>query len=201
MSIHAGLPTTSKEFLLWNEGREGKREFAHGKVVEQERDTTRAQARLKTNLLFALVETLDREKYEVGSFGFAVQTVAGVRFPDLIVEVKTSESNGSDIAAIHPVMLVEVPSPSSYARDFGEKVHEYQQLKTLQLYLVLSEDEPRAWLWSRDGEEWSAPEMILGHDRKLELSAFTTSLSMAGLYCRVTHSQNSKRNESVSESG
>jgi Uma2 family endonuclease len=186
MNIHAGLPKTSKEFFLWNEGREGKREFAHGKVIEQERDTTRAQARLKTNLLFALVETLDREKYEVGSFGFAVQTSAGVRFPDLIVEMKSAESNGNDIAAIHPVMLVEVPSPSSYAWDFGEKAHEYQQLKTLQHYLVLSEDEPRAWLWSRDGEKWRGPEMNSTVKERLVLTSLGAGLDLATLYRGVT---------------
>ncbi len=182
MNIHAEMPTTSKEFFLWNEGREGKREFAHGKVIEQERDTTRAQARLRTNLLFALVETLGQEKYEVGSFGFAVQTDVGVRFPDLIVEMKSAEANGSDIAAIHPVMLVEVPSPSSYARDFGEKVEEYQRLKTLKHYLVLSEDEPRAWLWSRDGDAWRGPEMILGIDERLCFTGLSASIVLAELY-------------------
>jgi Uma2 family endonuclease len=182
MNIHAEMPTTSKEFFLWNEGGEGKREFAHGKVIEQERDTTRAQARLRTNLLFALVETLDRERYEVVSFGFAVQTGAGVRFPDLIVEMKSAESNGSDIAAIHPVMLVEVPSPSSYVRDFGEKVEEYQQLTTLQHYLVLSEDEPRAWLWSRHGEVWRGPEMISGAEGELDLTGLGVSLVLLKLY-------------------
>lgn len=182
MNIHAELPTTAKEFFLWNEGREGKREFAHGEVIEQERDTTRAQARLKTNLLVALAETLDRQKYEVGSFGFAVQTGAGVRFPDLIVEMKLAEANGSDIAAIHPVMLVEVPSPSSYARDFGEKVEEYKQLQTLQHYLVLSEDEPRAWLWSREGEAWHGPEIILGADERLDFTGLSASIDLAKLY-------------------
>jgi Uma2 family endonuclease len=186
MNIHAELPTTSKEFFLWNERREGKREFARGKVIEQERDTTRAQARLKRNLLFALVETLDREKYEVGSFGFAVQTSAGVRFPDLIVEMKSAESKGSDIAAIHPVMLVEVPSPSSYARDFGDKVEEYQQLATLEHYLVLSEGEPRAWLWSRDGEAWRGPEMITNVKGRLVLTGLGAIIDLATVYPGIT---------------
>lgn len=186
MSIHAQMPATSKEFFLWNEGRQGKREFAHGKVIEQERDTTRAQARLKTNLLFALAETLDRQKYEVGSFGFAVQTGAGVRFPDLVVEMKSAEANGSDLAAIHPVMLAEVPSPSSYARDFGEKVEEYKQLQTLQHYLVLSEDEPRAWLWSRSGDAWHGPEMISGSNGRLDLTGLGASIDLAKLYRDAT---------------
>ena len=182
MDTHAEMPMTPEEFLVWNEGREGKREFVHREVVEQERDTTRAQARLKTKLLFALTETLDHNKYDVGGFGFAVQTVASVRFPDLIVEMRTPEARGSDVKAIHPVMLVEVPSPSSYARDFGEKVEEYKQLTSLKHYLVLSEDEPRAWLWSRDGEVWRGPEMIFGLDGKLELTGLPASLAMVGLY-------------------
>jgi hypothetical protein len=34
MNIQARYPTTADEFLRWNEGREGKREFVRGKVVE-----------------------------------------------------------------------------------------------------------------------------------------------------------------------
>ncbi len=182
MSLHMEMPATPEEFLVWNEGREGKREFAYGEVVEQERDTTRTQARLKTKLLFALAESLDRNKYDVSGFGFAIQTVAGVRFPDLIVEMKTPEAKGSDVKAIHPVMLAEVPSPSSYVRDFGEKVDEYKQLITLRHYLVLSEDEPCVWLWSRDGEAWRGPEMISSLNGQLDLVGLGACINLAALY-------------------
>ena len=34
MNIQSKHPTTADEFLRWNEGREGKREFVRGKVIE-----------------------------------------------------------------------------------------------------------------------------------------------------------------------
>ena len=34
MNIQSKMPTTADEFLRWNEGREGKREFVRGRVVE-----------------------------------------------------------------------------------------------------------------------------------------------------------------------
>ena len=49
MNLQSKYPTTADEFLRWNEGREGKREFVRGNVVEMMINVTRNHARIATN--------------------------------------------------------------------------------------------------------------------------------------------------------
>ena len=59
MNIQSKHPTTADEFLRWNEGREGKREFVRGKVIELMMiNTTRNHMRIATKLVVALAQKL-----------------------------------------------------------------------------------------------------------------------------------------------
>jgi Uma2 family endonuclease len=182
MNLQTRYPTTADEFLRWNEGREGKREFVRGKVVELMIHVTRNHMRIATRLVAQLVKHLDATRFDVGTADFGVKTSDGVRFPDVLVDRIDEASRGEDLAATAPVMLAEILSPSSYSRDFGEKVVDYTGLPSLLHYLILSQDEPRAWLWSRDyNSVWNGPLQIAGN-ANLELKGLGISLALPDLY-------------------
>ena len=185
MNIHAKMPNTVEDFFAWNEGREGKREFVRGKVVEMMIHTTRFHTRLCTNLLFELGNSFDNRKFDYGSADFGVKTQDGIRFPDVIVDKVTPETQGSDLTARCPILLVEVLSPSSYVRDFGEKVEDYKSLPTLAHYLILAQDEARAWLWSKRHEGWDGPELFADVKSSVPLTGLGISLSMTALYHHI----------------
>ena len=176
------MPNTVEDFFAWNEGREGKREFVRGKVVEMMIHTTRFHTRLCTNLLFELGNSLDNRKFDYGSADFAVKTKDGVRYPDVMVDKVTPETLGTDLSARCPLLLVEVLSPSSYVRDFGEKVEDYKSISTLEHYLILAQDEAQAWLWSKQDGNWRGPEPISGLESSILLTGLGISISMASLY-------------------
>jgi Uma2 family endonuclease len=179
MNIQSKMPMTPDEFLVWNKGREGKREFVCGKVVEHMMiNTTRNHARLCTNIIVGLANKLD----SIGSADFAVETSNGIRYPDVFVDKTVAESRPDDLAARHPVLLVEVLSPSSYTRDFGEKVEDYQQLPTLLHYVILAQDEARAWVWNRSVAGWQGPELVSGQSSSIKLEALGLELSVNALY-------------------
>jgi Uma2 family endonuclease len=182
MNIHAGMPTTIDEFFLWNETREGKREFVNGRVVEHIRDSTRGHTRICTRLAYELGQQLGFEKFDVGTSGFAVRTSGGIRFPDVIVELRTPEAKGTDLIARHPLLIAEVLSPSSYSRDLGEKAEDYVTLPTLQNYLVFSQDEQRAWVWSRRSEAWVEPDIVSGIEGDIDLSGLRVRIGLASIY-------------------
>lgn len=184
MNIQSRLPTTADEFLRWNEGREGKREFVGGRVVEMMIHTTRNHARLASNLVFALRQCLDAEEFDVGAADFGVRTPEGVRYPDVYVDRPGDSARGSDLAAIEPVLLAEILSPPSYGRDFVEKLAEYSGIPSLRHYLILSQEEPRLWLWSREAGDVDWPERreISGEDELLPLPAFGCDLPLSELY-------------------
>jgi Uma2 family endonuclease len=183
MNIQTKMPTTADEFLLWNEGREGKREFVRGRVVEMMINVTKNHARLAARLTVALMRHFPFPPYTVGSADFGVKSSDGVRYPDIFVDMETPTSTGTDLVASHPLLLAEILSPSSYNRDFGEKVTDYTGLPTLKHYLVLSQDEPRAWLWSRDAADtWRAHEQFSGLHGHVPLSALGVELKLGELY-------------------
>jgi Uma2 family endonuclease len=183
MNIQSKMPMTPSEFIVWNIGREGKREFVNGKVVELMMiNTTRNHARLCTNVLVELTKELNNIEFGIGSADFAVETSNGIRYPDVFVDKTVAESSPDDLVARHPVLLVEVLSPSSYTRDFGEKVEDYQKLPTLLHYVVLAQDEARAWVWTRSNGGWQGPELVAGSDSAIELKGLGLQLSVDTLY-------------------
>jgi Uma2 family endonuclease len=185
MNIQAKLPTTPDEFLRWNEGREGKREFVRGRVVEMMINVTRNHAAIASNFLYALITRIDRKIFTVGSADFGVRTPDGIRYPDIFVDRKTLASQGDDLAATEPVVLVEVLSPSSFGRDFVEKMSDYKGVDSLRHYLILSHEEPRVWMTSRQGAEWAAPIEIVGIDEVISLSALQIEVPVSEIYDSV----------------
>lgn len=182
MNLQSKYPTTPDEFLRWNEGREGKREFVNGKVVEMMINVTRNHVRIATNLLVAIATGLDRDAYTVGSADFGVRTVDGIRYPDVFVDKIDSSSRGSDLAASQPIFLAEVLSPSSYGRDFVEKLKDYQSIEPLLYYMILSHEEPRVWLASRVSESWTAVVEIAGLDQTISFPDMNLTLELQDIY-------------------
>ena len=172
---------TADDFLRAYEGIDGKREFVRGRVIEMMVYVSRNHMRLTTSLTLALRQALDFDDFDVGAADFGVRTPDGIRLPDVIVD--RGGGGGKDLAAHHPVFVAEVLSPSSLARDFGDKARDYTAMPSLLHYLVLAQDEPRVWLWKR-GEDgaFRSPDMIVGGEESVELSGFGFSLSLADLY-------------------
>lgn len=186
MNIQAKYPTTAEEFLRWNEGREGKREFVRGKVVEMMIHVSKRHALLAGRLVHVLVQSLRYPEYTVGSADFAIRTPDGIRYPDVFVDRETPASNLTDLAATEPVFLAEILSPSSYGRDFVEKLADYTGIPSLAHYLILSQDGPRVWLWSREDQgSWTKAREIAGMDEKIALSRLGIAVEMSDLYAGI----------------
>ncbi|MEX6508331.1 Uma2 family endonuclease [Jiella sp. M17.18] len=182
MNIHAPAVKTVDDFLDWAGTQDGRFEFVRGRIVELVR-VSRNHARLASKLLMTLGNRLDLDRYDVGAAEFAVRTRSGVRFPDVFVDRVNANTAGQDLIARELVLAAEILSPSSRTTDLGEKAQEYTEIRTLLHYLVLSQDEPRVWLWSRgDDGTFGKPEMITGADEVLDLSGFEISIPLAELY-------------------
>ena len=182
MNLQQKMPTTADEFLRWNEGREGKREFVRGRVVEMMINVTRNHVDIATNLLLSLRQQLDRKAFSVGSADFGVRTPDGVRYPDVFVDRKTEDATATDLAAVEPLFVAEILSPSSYGRDFVDKLADYKGIESLIYYLILSHEEPRVWLAARGANGWTDPEEMAGSDVTIDLGHLNAQLSLADLY-------------------
>jgi Uma2 family endonuclease len=184
MNLQTKLPTTADEFLRWNEGREGKWDLVDGRIVDMMVKVSKYHAIVSGNLYTLLRTNLQCPPHVVTAGEFAVKTATSVRYPDVMVDSEFGQ--GEDLAATAPLVIAEVLSTSTMATDFGPKAEEYKTIDTLRHYLVLAQNEPRAWLWSRAADgTWSGPEMIAGLAETLSLPGIGMAILMGELYAGI----------------
>ena len=184
MNLQQKMPTTADEFLRWNEGREGKREFVRGRVVEMMINVTRNHWRLANRLERQIAAQLGDEHYDVGTTDYGVRTPDGIRFPDVLVD--TVAVDGRSLATTSPLLIAEILSKSSIADDFGPKARDYQGLPSLQHYMTLSQDEVRLWAWSRTGDgSWKEPEIFEAGTVSLVIDGIPVSVDLPSLYAGI----------------
>jgi Uma2 family endonuclease len=141
---------------------------------------TRSHALLVRRLARSLEDRTAVGRYEVVTNDLGVKTPDGVRYPDVVLDL--AGGNGKDLATTAPVLIAEVLSRSSRRTDLIEKAADYTRLPSLLAYLVLSQDEPRAWLWVRDSEAWTGPTVIEGVHGVIEVSSLSLSIPLKLLY-------------------
>jgi Uma2 family endonuclease len=128
-----------------------------------------------------LRQRLPAGEFDVAVESFGVDVGASYRFPDIVIE--PAQSEGQALEAKAPILIVEVLSPGTLHVDFGDKRQEYLGLPTLDTYLIVSPDEPRAWVWQRSDNAFpSDPEIIEGLDRQLTLPALGTQIELREVY-------------------
>jgi Uma2 family endonuclease len=97
-------------------------------------------------------------------------------------------SPGKSYTTRTPVLLAEVLSPSSEAIDLGDKAAEYLELPSLLAYIVLSQDERKAWVWSRASTSApfaSGPNVISGAEAVIPIGGLQLELPVADIYAGI----------------
>jgi Uma2 family endonuclease len=184
MNVQPSQRMDKAAFLAWIEAKEERCELARGCVVIMPRPT-RAHALIKGNLaMTALRSRLDRLQWEVlMAFGLDAGPDT-FRYPDVVVD--RAGGNNKDYAATAPVLLAEVLSPENAEIDLGDKVAEYLQIPSLLAYIVLSQDEPKAWVFERTGSQFaSGPAVVSGADAAIRIAALQLELPMAEIYAGI----------------
>jgi Uma2 family endonuclease len=180
------IPTDPDEFLRWGARLDRhhpfKYELSNGKVSRMMIHVSRAHARVTTNLLTEIAGKLDRAKFDTGAAEFGVKTADGIRYPDIFVDRASADLKG--LACETQLFVAEVLSPSTAGRDFTEKLQEYAAIASVLTYLICSQDEPRAWVWSGgdDGSWPKLPTELVGREDTVRLGGLGIELSMAAIF-------------------
>jgi Uma2 family endonuclease len=107
-----------------------------------------------------------------------------LRYPDIVVD--RAGGSGKSYTASAPIFLAEVLSPSRVEIDLGDKVAEYLQIPRLLAYIVLSQDEPKAWVYVREGAQFTpGPVVIGGAEAIIHIAALQLELPMADIYTGI----------------
>jgi Uma2 family endonuclease len=183
--MNVQLPTHMDKtaFLAWADGREGRFELVKGHIVMMP-GVSRRHGIIVRNLLIMLTNQLDPQRWQViAEFGVDAEPET-LRYPDILVDAVGG--GGKDYTAISPALLVEVLSPSTAEIDLGDKAAEYLKLPSVKAYLVFSQDEPKAWIWLRGAEGFTAaPQIVAGPDRSIRIDALAVDLPLATVYAGI----------------
>ena len=148
----AALQQMSPEaFLAWDEKQPDRYEFIGGEIYAMTggtRDHDRITFNIRAQLHAALTGTPCRA---VGD-ALKVEARTNYTYPDVMV---TCESMGPrTLSVTEPRLIVEVLSPSTEARDRGEKWMAYQTLPSLEYYVLVSQVAPRVEVFTRAANGW-----------------------------------------------
>jgi Uma2 family endonuclease len=184
MNVQSNLRMDKPAFLAWVQGREGRHELAEGRVMMMT-GGSRGHAIVTRRLAAALEKRLDGRRWSVLTSDFAVDLgPKTVRYPDIVVD--PADGSFKDLAATAPTLIAEVISPSSATDDLGDKAAEYLRLPSLSAYLVLAQDEPKAWVWVRGADGFPpAPAVIGGFDKVIRVAALGLALPLGAIYAGV----------------
>jgi Uma2 family endonuclease len=182
MNVRPDLRMSKAAFLEWSAGEGERCELVGGRVVMMARPS-QAHGMIVLNLALLLRTQLDRKQWAViQEFGLDSGPET-LRYPDIVVY--PAGSPGKSYTTSTPALLVEVLSPSSVEIDLGDKAMEYQELSSLIAYIVLSQDEPKAWVWTRESAAHFAHNKVCGVEASIPVGALQIELPMADIYAGV----------------
>jgi Uma2 family endonuclease len=182
MNVRPDLRMSKAAFLEWDAGEGQRCELVGGRVVMMARPS-RAHGIIVMNLGVYLRAKLDPKQWDV-IMEFGLDTgPETLRYPDIVVF--PAGSPGKSRTTSTPILLAEVLSPSTAEIDFGDKAAEYLELPSLLAYIVLSQDEPKAWMWSRASTSapfTPGPKVISGAEAFVSIGGLQLELPMASIY-------------------
>jgi Uma2 family endonuclease len=183
MNIQPNQRMSKAAFIGWGATEEERYELVGGRVVMMPRPSL-AHGLIVGNLYVALRNRLDRKQWVViQEYGLDAGPET-LRYPDIVVD--RAGGRAKAYTAMAPVLLAEVLSPSSVEIDLGDKRAEYLQIPSLLAYVVLSQDEPSAWIWTRkEGGFKPEPEILDGAESIIRVAALKVELPLLELYADV----------------
>ena len=155
MAIQTEPKLTVAEYLAWEERQDCKHEYIDGEIIEVTGGTL-THSRIKTNIGGMLFALLDLSAYVLCNSDMRLR-INSTRYvyPDFsIVRGEPRLEDEKELTLLNPVTVVEVTSPASASYDRIDKLGFYHEVPSIEAYLIVEQDRPRADLYTRAEEGW-----------------------------------------------
>lgn len=163
------VPMTAEEFLAWDEHETQRREFERGALfVREGADDQHVTA--TGNLAMRLVEHLRGSPCRVYMAAMKLRVAAADAYfyPDVFVTCSPADAANPEIKS-EPLLVAEVLSPETEARDRGDKFAAYRSLSSLREYLLVDTRGRRCDLFRRRADGlWQLHPFKPGESVRLE---------------------------------
>ena len=168
---------TPEEYLALERKATVKSEYLGGQIVARS-GASLAHTRITADIVTELNIQLRGQECEVISNDMRVKTgpKGAYFYPDVVVFCGEPEVEDNVFdTLLNPTLVVEVLSPSTEAYDKGEKFRHYQELASLQEYILVSQDRIRVEHYRLAKTQWV----------QAELHALEGVLSLASIGCKL----------------
>ena len=185
-SVAAQTYLTPEEYLAFERKATTKHEYLNGQIVAMS-GASFAHNFITANVAIHLgIQLMDGECRVVTNDMRvkAIQTESYF-YPDVVVVC--GEPRAEDDAfdtLLNPTLIVEILSPSTETYDRGEKFEHYQQIASLQEYILVSQDKIHVEHYRREETEWLRTE-FRGLEEVLSLLSVGCELRLQDVYRRV----------------
>jgi Uma2 family endonuclease len=171
-------PWTVEDFLEWEAQQPERYEFIDGRILGMVGGSA-AHATIKDNVTQALRARLRGTSCRAFSESLKVITDIASHYPDVVVTCVPVQPTDDRIR--EPVVVVEVLSRTTADRDRSAKWVGYQDILSLQHYVLIAQDRRRVELFTRADDGWHL-RIIRSLRGKVELSAISTELTLDEIY-------------------
>jgi Uma2 family endonuclease len=178
---------TAEEYLMIERNAPYKSEFISGEIVTM---AGASETHITVNFNLGLAVGPSLRGTTCRAFGNDMKVCTApdglFAYPDLTIVC--GERQYHDVkhdVLLNPIALFEILSPSTAAFDRGEKFLLYQELDSLRVYILISQDTPRIEHYARQENNLWFPTVAIGLDSALTLSAVPVTLNLADVYENV----------------
>ena len=185
-SLAAHTIYTPEEYLALERKATLKNEYIRGEILAMS-GASLAHTRITADIVTELNNQLRGGECEVISNDMRVKTgpKGAYFYPDVVVFCGDPqfEDNVFD-TLLNPILIVEGLSPSTEVYDKGEKFRHYQELASLQEYVLVSQDRVRVEQYRLSHTQWVQTEFHAPED-VLSLASIGCELPLRDIYRRV----------------
>lgn len=175
---------TVEEYLKFEQDGEIRHEYVAGQIYGMT-GSSREHNLIATNIISLLRPYLRGSSCRafVSDMKVKIETnnqrVDLFYYPDLVVTCNPKDRERYFLTS--PCLVIEIISPSTQATDKREKRVNYQNIESLQEYVLVSQDEIKVEVYRKDNEgNWTVE--TLGKDDNLQLNSVRLTLTMADIY-------------------
>jgi Uma2 family endonuclease len=179
---------TPEEYLALERKAEFKSEYLDG-VIYALAGGTKRHSVVAVSIIISLGVQLRGRPCTVYNSDLKVTTPSLQRYfyPDVsVVCGETGVLDDQDDVILNPILLVEVLSDSTAAYDRGKKFLSYQQIGSLQEYVLVSQDEILVEGYARQGNDKWLYTKVTGLEGSLSLPSIECTLSLKDVYDKAT---------------
>ena len=176
---------TVADYFATNRESDTKLEYYHGQIFAMA-GASPAHNAIAVNLMSRLHTALQTRPCQVYNSDQQVTSLTGGYFyPDVSVACEPRFEGERNEILVNPVLLVEVLSDSTEARDRGLKFLQYRSIPSLKEVLFVAQDRRCVERYTRRSGDWVlttfGPE-----DHSVELTSLQLSLQLDEVYLKVT---------------